>query len=811
MLSLQPFKIPMILMFSVVALLAKAEDLPTFKLLSDRRAEIILPKYTLEEKKLVLDQVQLVLEQLFVHKSLKIDDFGSEADPTPALLKVASEIETLSDVDFHQRLAEIFLNLRDLHTDYKMPVPYSCYRSFIPLSFAETRDPAGKQVLAVSGLATAEEALRLLPAPLKIQVGDILLSYKGMTAEKAVQTMLAKSRGANTKAAQRRAVDLLTYLSHQRLPVPPEDSIQLTFKNRLGKIYHTTLPWISKVNSTCLKNGLEGNKKNEFAEDEYKNEFNKLFRKMTNNKNTHDRGNLVDTAEPILKYALISNEYGNFGYISLESFEPEVLNVDQVVQEVKLLLRNQFAKTDGLIFDIRNNGGGRIALAENLVQLFHPANPVPLNFRLKSSPANQFYFDLVSPNGIFTEALREAARQGSELTKNLPLNSEKKMSELGQYYFRPVAVFNNASCYSSCDMFSAQMQDHGAAIIFGEDENTGAGGANNYTLSEFLQDLPKENTGPFKHLPHGQDIGFSLRQTVRVGLNTGKLIEDVGVIADDLAVSSLSDFFNGNADQLKILSRKLNEMSPAYTSSVIFMQEGRQDIILNQPPSVFAQWENTASVEFKEGDTILGRKNIELDNPEGRELTFPKNMGTDKFKISKVEVSGYNQNSVKVWRKVYQYRVVPENLILAPNQNLVIDLNAGESRPLALYTEHTKENHGWVVENGALKIGNEEKYQNNVHAEAALFVRLPDRSTYHLKFDAVIQTELDYDFFKVLAVSGDKEIVLVDKKSGSIPLQSYEVDLSAFAGKSVELRFVFDSDAGVVDRGVSVSKISISL
>ena len=158
---------------------------------------------------------------------------------------------------------------------------------------------------------------------------------------------------------------------------------------------------------------------------------------------------------------------------------------------------------------------------------------------------------------------------------------------------------------------------------------------------------------------------------------------------------------------------------------------------------------------------------------------------------------------------MYQYRVVPQSLILPPDQDIAIDLDAGESRPLVLYTEHANANDGWVVEKGELKIGNEKKYQNNVHAEAALFVRLSDNSAYHLNFDADIQTELNYDYFKVLALSEGKETVLLEKKSGSIPLQSYQISLSSFAGKNVEIRFVFDSDAGVVDRGVSLTKISI--
>ena len=71
-------------------------------------------------------------------------------------------------------------------------------------------------------------------------------------------------------------------------------------------------------------------------------------------------------------------------------------------------------------------------------------------------------------------------------------------------------------------------------------------------------------------------------------------------------------------------------------------------------------------------------------------------------------------------------------------------------------------------------------------------------------FHAAVQRHPD----RVAIVDG-KETALVPKMSGALEKKSYEADLSEFAGKKFEIRFVFDSDAGVVDDGPQIDNLSI--
>jgi C-terminal processing protease CtpA/Prc len=122
-------------------------------------------------------------------------------------------------------------------------------------------------------------------------------------------------------------------------------------------------------------------------------------------------------------------------------------------------------------------------------------------------------------------------------------------------YFKPVAVLNNANCYSACELFSAAMQDTRGAFIFGEDPQTGGGGANVLTHRFFMQVLPEV----FQKLPHGQNMNIGWRQTVRFGVNEGKLIEDTGVVADFVVRPRTEDLLPGKStfSQMQFITWKL--------------------------------------------------------------------------------------------------------------------------------------------------------------------------------------------------------------------------------------------------------------
>jgi hypothetical protein len=778
------------------------------KLLKARRTELSFPEYSVENKKLVIEQARLILGDVFVHRSLKIEQFGADIDPLPLFKALEDKVEAMDTSTFHKEMRSIFQLQRDLHTTYQLPYPYACYRSFIPLEFKEVIGFNGQKFVAISKITDSEDILKVLPDASileSVQAGDVLLEYNGMKIVDALKVLEADSGGANTSALRRIAVSNLAFFSHKYKVLPTQDEILLTLKNKHGKTYSVLFPIISKENETCLKDTRPAGTLKPVAEYDTRNEINKIFRqskKIQNpNKILAPVWNIA--GDPILKYRIMSNEYGKFGIFRLESFSPDTLDVDGLVKEFKRIMETTFAKTDGIIIDLRDNGGGQISLAENLVQLFNPKNTQSAGFRLRNSAANAHYVaGTLTPTNAFRVALDEATARGSYYTEPQLIDDVGSVNRLGQSYFRPVAIFNNASCYSSCDLFSALMQDHAGAVVFGEDPNTGAGGANNVQLVDVLKQLGKDHYGPFKNLPYGQNIGFAWRQMIRTGLHAGELIENVGVKADYLVEMKMSDLFNDNDDQFRVITKKLNEMSPSYTSSVKLKSELRQDLVTNTAPNLFASWEQTSSLVIKSEGTVVGEEAIELDNLQGRDISLGNSIDTSSFKIGNFEVLGMLDGR-RVWRKIISYRVIPSTQAL-PEQGLAINFEFGAA-PLTLYSSKLSE--GWTVRNGVLAVGSG-KYVDNVHTEASLFLELPAEKK-KLSFDALIKTEKDYDFFQVIAIVDGKETALVPKMSGSIEMKSYESDLSAFAGKKIEIRFIFDSDAGVVDDGPQIDNLSI--
>lgn len=789
-----------------------ADEIPTYQLLSERRPTLVFPNYSVEEKKLVLDQVKMVLKEIFVHRDLKIKDFGPSADPLPAISEIEKNIENISTYEFHKKIAEIIFSQHDFHTSYNFPKPYACYRSLIPINIKEVVDLNGQKVMAVSGITENADIMKLMPEDFRIELGDTLVSYNGIPVREAMLKMAERSKGANAAAILAQTANLLTYIRQNSDVAPANDKVVLTLKDRSGHTYTNTVPWVSIASPECLKPTTTpaedlANFNMRVGANEYQIELTKLFRKHHLNKSLTDADGLKDTIEPILKYKKLSNEYGTFGFFRLESFAPEKTSIDEVVFEFKRLLKTEFAHTTGIIIDLRDNGGGMIDLADKLVQLFTANNVASTNFHLKNSPANLYYMDTYAPESPFTKALHVAIANNTINTTDLPLSDYRDINSLGQYFFRPVTILTNSSCYSSCDMFSAQMQDHGAGVIFGEDANTGAGGANNYNLNAIYAQLPEGKKGPFKQLPYGQNIGFAFRQSVRVGLHKGELLEDKGVIADQMAEPSVSDLFNFSENQIKILSKEINRTVGAYTSWAIVANDERMDIPMNSSPVVFAKWGNTTSIEFKMNGNNIGTETLELNNSTGRNVDVPNLIKSDSYQLGNFEMVGFI-NSKRAWRKVVNFRVILTEFNLISSEGLIFDFNNGMPVLLQVYNEHTALEDGWVSHDGVLSIGLKETYKDDVHSEISTFITLP-ANPLTLNFEASIDTEVSYDFFKVSVVSAGVETQLLQPTSGKLPMKNYTYDLTAYAGKNIELRFDFTSDGGINDKGISIRNLSL--
>ncbi|KAH6576354.1 hypothetical protein BASA60_004554 [Batrachochytrium salamandrivorans] len=230
------------------------------------------------------------------------------------------------------------------------------------------------------------------------------------------------------------------------------------------------------------------------------------------------------------------------GIIKLDSFDPEDVEtkipaVEKAVMIVRSLLANELKDTKSVMYELRGNSGGDADFASSMIQLFKPDfHPFGGRYLM-----NQITFNLVV-NGKdpdvdpYARAWQET-EPGSRFTDVFFLNSVESVNTLGQAYVRPMGVLNDARCYSSCEVFSGSIQGHGVGTIFGEDKQTGGGGATVVELDPFLI---RASPSDFQKFPFSQQLTsgsktytnaltVGVTKTTRTGLYNGQDIEDVGI------------------------------------------------------------------------------------------------------------------------------------------------------------------------------------------------------------------------------------------------------------------------------------------
>ncbi len=247
---------------------------------------------------------------------------------------------------------------------------------------------------------------------------------------------------------------------------------------------------------------------------------------------------------------------GTFGHLRIFTFsvnDPAAF-VAEFVRLVELLPQ------EGLILDVRGNGGGHIHASEFLLQTLTPRmitpEPVqfvctPLNLTLcrqhATNPTHQI--DL----GPWFPSMDQAVLTGSIYSSSFPISPIDGANVIGQRYFGPVVLVTDARCYSATDIFAAGFQDHAIGPVLGVDDNTGAGGANVWThgLLKALMQLPQPNPDtPYVDLPKQADMRVSIRRTLRVGALAGTPVEDLGVPSDVRHEMTRRDVLEGNLDLL---------------------------------------------------------------------------------------------------------------------------------------------------------------------------------------------------------------------------------------------------------------------
>jgi C-terminal processing protease CtpA/Prc len=280
---------------------------------------------------------------------------------------------------------------------------------------------------------------------------------------------------------------------------------------------------------------------------------------------------------------------GRFAYVRIFTFN--VPEADAFVTEFCRLV--SLLSPDGLIVDVRGNGGGLIYAAERLLQVLtpRPIRPLPAQFittplmldlceRHSPSP-----FDPTFDLGPWIPSLSQAVSTGADYSQAVPITDPESANRVGQVYQGPVVLITDALCYSATDMFAAGFQDHGVGKILGIAEYTGAGGANVWTheLLRKLMEAPHPRNppapNPFRPLPQGAGMRVSVRRTLRVGALDGAPLEDLGVRRDEAHYMTRDDVLHGNRDLIE-RAASLLKAAPVHRLQFEAASEGDGELVL---------------------------------------------------------------------------------------------------------------------------------------------------------------------------------------------------------------------------------------
>jgi len=286
-------------------------------------------------------------------------------------------------------------------------------------------------------------------------------------------------------------------------------------------------------------------------------------------------------------YALKKTVNGQtFGYIRLFSFDVD--DARHFLKAFTKLVTKEGFPQEGLVLDVRGNPGGNIRAAESLLQLFTPNTIEPELFEFINSPLN-FQICKSAPDDWnlkrWLPSIRDSVLTGATYSAGFPLTRDALCNGIGQVYHGPVVLITDALSYSATDIFAAGFQDNKVGVVLGTSGNTGAGGANFWSLDDLLRAQKNDPESPFKKLPKGAEMIVAMRRSIRVGPRAGSPLEEFGVAPDVSHRMTKRDVLDDNLDLLARAAGIIRQ-SPSFQLSVKMVSGERREIVVRAASQV---------------------------------------------------------------------------------------------------------------------------------------------------------------------------------------------------------------------------------
>lgn len=500
----------------------------------------------------IVDAAMTLLEQVYVHLPLKRAMHA--IDPLQRLRLLSHQLAKMDERTFHNEMLSIFLRLRDLHTNYILPAPLNYHTAFLPFRIEQFFENGVSRYVVTSTFQTLTTSPDFVP-------GVIVTHWNGIPIDRAVDNNADREAGSNPAARHARGLAALTVRWLGMSLPPDEDWVNITFQpiDAPHEVRQARFDW-QVFESNAAELGVEkasGLKAAAIGIDK-KTEMERqvcwrLFRGSSRAANAGAQTVAIQSNFPNVFQRCEDVVTGNrtYAYIRIATFD--VADDQAFIDEFNRLVGQ--LSPEGLIIDVRGNGGGLILAGERLLQCLTPKRIEAEKFHFINSRTT---LKVTNNHGFeqWKDSIANATEIGADYSQGFALLPDDAYNDIGQTYQGPVVLIVDALCYSTTDIFAAGFQDHQIGKVLGVNANTGAGGANVWDYG-LLQAFLGGATAEFPALPNGTDFRVAIRRTTRVGTRAGVPLEELGVRPDETHDMTLRDVMEGNIDLIEHAARLL--------------------------------------------------------------------------------------------------------------------------------------------------------------------------------------------------------------------------------------------------------------
>lgn len=572
---------------------------------------------SLADRQVLVEQALVLIEQNYVHLPPKIALYA--VNPVQALRLMQIRLDRQTDetmepeVVFHAELSAIFHSVRDLHTNYLLPAPFKGQIAYLPIQIEEYYDDDGQRRYVVSHIAQGFTADAL-------EKGVEVTHWNGVPIDRAVDVIAARYAGSNDAARHTRGLQSLT-IRALVIQLPPDELwVTMSFLTESGEARELRMEWLVVENLPSFADegagppaeGPPADVTMALDIDGYETSRAKamLF--------APECLDAVATADPlgselprVFRARIVDTPSGTFGHLRIFTFN--VSDWQAFVTECARLI--ELLPQEGLIIDVRDNGGGNLLCSEGALQLFTPRHITPEPCEFINLPLNLRVCRNRPSLQPWLYSLERARDVGATFSEGFPITPDTVANSVGQRYHGPVVLITNARCYSATDFFAAGFADHRIGVIVGTDPNTGAGGANVWTHSLLKETLANDRSTPYRDLPGGADMRVAIRRGARVNANSGVQLEDLGVVPDRLHRLTRDDVLHGNADLLAKAGAVLAGMPVRALDVAGTVTDGRLKLAITasgvERAIVWVGGEPRETVNLKDGTAVVTLRALE--------------------------------------------------------------------------------------------------------------------------------------------------------------------------------------------------------